>query len=106
MLINTVRSIAIIVIVNALMIATTHAADAAKGKEKSTLCAACHGKDGNSTNPLNPKLAGQHAAYLVKQMRAFRDGGRLDPIMGQMVVGLTDEDIRDLAAYYSSLTPK
>ncbi len=107
MLINTARAIAIMVTISASMIAATaHAADVAEGKVKSAICAACHGKDGNSSNPLWPKLAGQHAAYLAKQMRAFRAGERLDPIMGPMMVGSSDEDIENLAAYYSSLKQK
>ena len=79
------------------------AADAAAGKAKSAVCAACHGPDGNSVNPMWPNLAGQQEMYLVKQIKAFRDGTRKDPSMAPMVAGLTDEDIANLAAYYASL---
>jgi len=77
--------------------------NAAAGKEKAGVCAGCHGPDGISTNPLWPNLAGQHAPYLAKQMRDFRDGKRNDPLMAPMSVGLSDQDIKNLAAYYASL---
>ena len=82
------------------------AGDAAAGKTKSAVCAACHGIDGNSVNPLWPNLAGQHAAYLVKQMKAFRSGERKDPVMAPMSIPLSDADIDDLAAFYASQKPK
>ncbi len=78
------------------------AADAAAGKAKSALCAACHGPTGESINPMWPNLAGQKELYLAKQIRAFRDGTRTDPTMAPMVAALTDEDIANLAAYYAS----
>lgn len=82
------------------------AGDAEAGKQKAVVCSACHGIDGNSINPLWPKLAGQHAAYLAKQIRAFRDGVRVDPTMAPMVSILKEEDIDDIAAYYASQKPK
>lgn len=82
------------------------AGDAAAGKTKAIVCSACHGIDGNSINPLWPNLAGQHAAYLVKQMKAFRSGERKDPVMAPMAVPLSDADIDDLAAFYASQKPK
>ncbi len=77
--------------------------DAAAGKAKAVTCAGCHGAKGVSNNPLWPNLAGQKDAYLVKQIKAFRDGGRKEPMMGPMVKGLSDSDIENLAAYYSGL---
>jgi cytochrome c553 len=77
--------------------------DAAAGKAKSATCAGCHGAAGVSANPLWPNLAGQKDAYLVKQMKAFRDGKRSDPMMSPMAKPLSDADIDNLAAYYSSL---
>ena len=77
--------------------------DAAAGKEKSTTCAACHGPTGISINELWPNIAGQQAAYMVKQLKAFRDGDRSDPNMDAMVAQLTDQDIEDLAAFYASM---
>ena len=90
----------------ALAVAPVHAGDPAAGKAKAVVCSACHGIDGNSTNPLWPNLAGQHEAYLVKQIKAFRDGERKDPLMAPMVAGLTDADIDNLAAYYASQKQK
>ncbi len=79
------------------------AGDAAAGKTKAASCAGCHGAAGVSSNPVWPNLAGQQAAYLVKQMKAFRDGSRNDPMMGPMAKPLSDSDIDNLAAYYSGL---
>ena len=79
------------------------AGDIAAGKTKAASCAGCHGSDGISANPLWPNLAGQKAPYLVKQLKAFRDGGRQDPMMSAMARPLSDADIDNLAAYYSSL---
>ena len=83
-----------------------HAGDPAAGGKKSATCVACHGADGNSTNPLWPNLAGQHAAYLEKQMKDFRDSRRQDPVMAPMAAALSDTDIADLAAYYAGLQQK
>lgn len=77
--------------------------DARAGKAKAGLCAACHGPDGISVNPLWPSLAGQHPAYLAKQIRAFRDGERVEPTMQPFVQDLTDQDVEDLAAFYAEL---
>ena len=79
------------------------AGDAAAGKAKSATCAGCHGARGISANPLWPNLAGQKDAYLAKQLKAFRDGGRSDPMMTPMSKPLSDADIDNLAAYYASL---
>ena len=78
------------------------AGDAAAGKAKSVVCSACHGADGTSVNPQWPNLKGQKEEYLIKQIKAFRDGTRKDPTMAPMVAGLTDADIANLAAYYAS----
>tara|TARA_R110001592_G_scaffold116059_1_gene316996 strand:+ start:134801 stop:135106 length:306 start_codon:yes stop_codon:yes gene_type:complete len=90
----------------ALFTAGSHAiaaGDAAAGKGLSAVCAGCHGAEGISMNGLWPNLAGQKAAYLAKQIKAFRDGQRSDPMMSNMVKTLTDQDAEDLAAYYSGL---
>lgn len=79
------------------------AGDAAAGKAKSVVCASCHGVAGISSNPMWPNLAGQQEQYLSKQMKDFRDGARKDPMMSPMVAALSDDDIANLAAYYSSL---
>jgi cytochrome c553 len=80
------------------------AADATAGKEKSQMCAACHGQDGNTPmSPEFPKLAGQPADYLEKALRDYKKGTRKNPMMMPMAQGLSKQDIKDLAAYYSSL---
>ncbi len=78
------------------------AGDVAAGKAKSAICASCHGADGVSLSPLWPNLAGQKEQYLVKQIKAFRDGTRTDPMMAPMVASLSDDDIANLAAFYSA----
>lgn len=79
------------------------AGDAAAGKTKSATCAACHGANGISPNDMWPNLAGQKEGYLKAQLKAFRDGQRNNPMMAPMAAPLSDADIDDLAAYYSSL---
>ena len=80
-----------------------NAADIAAGKASDAICAACHGTAGISPNDLWPNLAGQKKTYLVRQIKAFRDGDRVDPMMAPMVRSLTDTDVENIAAYYSSL---
>ncbi|MCB1735836.1 MAG: cytochrome c [Gammaproteobacteria bacterium] len=79
------------------------AGDAAAGKAKAATCAGCHGAAGVSNNPMWPNLAGQKAGYLVKQMKAFKDGSRKDPMMSPMAAPLSDADMDNLAAFYSGL---
>ncbi|MEM9102757.1 MAG: cytochrome c [Pseudomonadota bacterium] len=83
--------------------ATLSAGDIAKGKAKSAVCAACHGADGKAVIKTYPSLAGQNKEYLISSIKAYRDGQRNNPLMSPMSKGLTDEDIANLAAYYSSL---
>ena len=71
------------------------------GKEKAMVCAACHGPDGKSVDPSYPNLAGQHESYLIKSLADYRAGRRTNAIMAPMAVNLTDQDIKDLAAWYS-----
>ena len=71
---------------------------------KIAVCIACHGATGVSPQPIYPHIAGQHAEYLVKSMTAYRDGTRTDPLMSPMSVGLTDEEIRQLADHYAAQT--
>lgn len=78
--------------------------NAVAGKEKSAPCAACHGADGNSAAPNFPKIAGQHANYLYKQLMEFKNGKRKDASMAGMVASLSEADMHDLAAYYASQT--
>lgn len=68
----------------------------------SGVCIACHGSDGNSVVTLNPKLAGQHPEYIVKQLTEFKSGKRANAIMGGMAAGLSDADMKNLGAYFAS----
>jgi cytochrome c553 len=76
--------------------------DADAGQGKSAVCAACHGADGNSTVPIWPKIAGQHAAYLERQLALIKSGDRPVPEMAGIVAGISDQDMADLAAYFST----
>lgn len=78
------------------------AGDAAMGKAKTASCAACHGATGISAIPANPNLAGQKEEYLVKSMNAYKSGKRDDAAMKAMVAALSDDDIKNVAAYYAS----
>jgi len=87
--------------------------DLAKGQQiASQACAACHGADGNSTSPANPKLAGQHADYLYKQLVNFvpkegaKEAERANAVMMGFAMQLSDEDRRNLAAFYASQAKK
>jgi len=84
------------------LVTTVQAGDAAKGEALSSTCAACHGKDGNSTIPTNPKLAGQYKSYLVQALKAYKSGARQSAIMSGFATALSEQDIKDLAAWFSS----
>lgn len=73
---------------------------------KQATCVGCHAADGNSVVPNFPKLAGQHAAYLEKQLKDFRDGFRKDATMVPFAKGLSDQEIKDLAAYFAAQKAK
>lgn len=76
--------------------------DAAAGKGKTALCAACHGADGNSMAPTFPKLAGQGERYLIKQMNDIKSGARVVVPMTGMLNNMSEQDIADIAAYFAS----
>ncbi len=76
--------------------------NATMGEEKATTCAACHGKDGHSVDPNYPNLAGQHQSYLVKALSDYRAGRRTNAIMAGFAAQLSNQDIEDLASWYSS----
>lgn len=78
--------------------------DASAGQAKSAICGACHGADGNSVVPNWPKLAGQHADYLVRQFTLIKSGARTVPEMVGIVASMSDQDSRDIAAWFSSQT--
>ncbi|MDQ3261605.1 MAG: cytochrome c [Pseudomonadota bacterium] len=88
----------------ALLLATAaDAGDVEAGKKKAAeVCAACHGPDGNSPAPDFPKLAGQHADYMVSTLKKYKNGKRANPIMMGMAAMLSDQDMQNVAAYYAA----
>lgn len=77
------------------------AGDPARGQQLSQACSACHGSDGNSANPEWPKIAGQHAEYIHKQLMDYKSGRRENALMAGQVANLDEQDMRDLAAFYA-----
>jgi cytochrome c553 len=82
------------------------AGDAKAGKAKAGLCFGCHGAQGISVMPQYPNLAGQKEQYLVSAINSYRNGGRNDPTMKAMTASLTDDDVANIAAFFSSLPGK
>ncbi len=81
--------------------------DPAAGEAKySAMCAACHGADGNSGSPEYPKLAGQHPQYLAKQLTEFKSGKRANAVMSGMAAALSDDDMKNVAAWLSAQKAK
>ena len=78
------------------------AGDPVVGQTKAGACAACHGVDGNSIDPQYPSIAGQHELYIARQLKLFKSGERMNPIMVGMATPLTEQDMRDIGAYYST----
>lgn len=100
------KLIAVIAMTLAAQSGSVLAGDAAAGQAKSAMCAACHGADGVSAVPMYPNLKGQKEQYLVSAMKAYKAGqrqGGMAATMQGMAMGLSDADIDNLAAYYSSL---
>ena len=73
------------------------------GKAKALTCTACHGPEGNSSTAMWPNIAGQNAPYLLVQLKSFKDGSRMDPLMSAQAMMLADQDMADLAVYFESL---
>lgn len=90
--------------------AETAQAEAPKAGDVSTIvttvCAACHNADGNSVITANPKLAGQHSAYIAKQLNDFKSGARNNPVMAGLAATLSPEDVVKVAAYFATQKPK
>jgi cytochrome c553 len=76
------------------------------GKTKAGACAACHGLDGNSADPQYPKLAGQHEQFIYRQLRLYKSGERENPIMQGMAAPLSEQDMRDLGAFFATQRPQ
>lgn len=100
-----IKRIAMVVAACALAGNVFAAGDAEAGKGKTVACGACHGTDGNSLVPSFPKLAGQHAGYLLKQMQDIKSGARPVPTMAGQLDAMSDQDLADIAAYFASQTP-
>jgi len=79
------------------------AADSNEGQKKSSTCVACHGQNGISPNDQWPNLAGQKKQYLSEQLKAFKNGTRVNPLMSPIANSLSDQDIQDLVDYFSQL---
>ncbi|MDO1529764.1 cytochrome c [Fulvimonas sp. R45] len=90
---------AVLALASAPLLAGGNAAD---GKTKAAACFACHGADGNAVDPQYPRLAGQYNEYIQQALHEYKDGRRDNPIMKGMVATLSDQDIEDIAAYFSS----
>jgi cytochrome c553 len=106
-----VSALAFVAALAALFLAPVRAQEEGRpevGKTKAAVCAGCHGIDGNGgADPTWPKLAGQAQAYLYEQLQAFKSGARKNnPVMTGMAAPLSEQDMRDLAAYYASLPHK
>ena len=82
---------------------SVNAGDARAGRQKITTCQACHGLDGVSKNPEAPNLAGQVEGYLVKALAEYKSGARMNESMNIVAKELSDQDMADVAAYYSSI---
>ncbi len=81
-------------------------ADAAKGQALAATCMACHTADGTRGSPANPILQGQHPEYIVKQLQEFKSGKRKNAVMSGMVAALSDDDMKQLGAFYGGKTAK
>ena len=97
-----IRLAACVLLLAASPLALAASGDASVGKKKATPCTACHGAEGVSPSPDFPNLAGQYADYLETALRHYKNGKRKNPIMSEQVKNLSNKDIMDLAAYYSS----
>lgn len=96
------KTLLITAIVGLAAMGSVHAAgDAEAGKAKAAACAACHGPDGNSPAPNFPKIAGQHADYVFKQLKEFKSTERKEATMNGMSAPLSEQDMADLAAFYA-----
>ena len=98
------KKVLISLIVSVGLMSAAQAGDAVAGKTKAATCGACHGADGNSLAPNFPKIAGQGERYLVKQITEIKNGDRQVPEMLGFVMGLSETDIADIAAYYAGQT--
>ena len=95
--------LAVTAVATAALPVSAEAADAAVGRQKAKKCQTCHGIDGIAKIPIAPHIAGESQIYLETQLKAFRSGKRVHEIMSVIAKDLSDEDIADLSAWYSSI---
>ena len=91
-----------VALISMVPVSAFSAGNAAAGQNKSTVCHACHGPTGQSVQPIYPNLGGQHADYLAKALKDYRDGSRQNAIMSGFAANLSDADIEDISAWYAS----
>jgi cytochrome c553 len=96
------KKIVVTALLSIATLAVNAAGDPVAGKEKAAVCAGCHGPDGNSAVGANPRLAGQYESYLYQALTQYKEGKRESLLMAGMVANLTDQDMKDLAAWYAS----
>jgi len=92
---------AALVLPMALVATQAMAGDPRAGESKAQACIACHGADGNSPSPAFPRIGGQYESFLLHTLRGYKSGERENAIMAGIVAGLSDQDLKDLAAYYA-----
>ncbi len=105
---TTGKRLLLLYVTSALFIASSASyaeGDSKVGSKKARLCQTCHGEGGRSTKDTYPILAGQHSRYIVKQLKAFKSGTRKDPIMNDMASRLSEQDMEDVAAFFSGNIP-
>jgi cytochrome c553 len=100
---KTFYKLVVLSAVSAFSLSAHAGGDAAAGQSiAAERCAACHNADGNSTNTQYPRLAGQHADYLERALSEYKSGGRKNPIMSGFAAGLSEQDVKDVAAWFAS----
>jgi cytochrome c553 len=100
---NMQKALSLTMLAAALLVSPAFAGgDPQAGQEKAAVCAGCHGADGNSSIGANPRLAGQYESYLLQALKRYKSGQRKDLLMANMVAGLSEQDMKDLAAWFSS----
>jgi cytochrome c553 len=86
----------------AIVLSACNGGNPVAGKQKSQVCQSCHGVDGNSTNPMYPRLAGQYPDYIVQALSEYKSGERKNPIMSGFASSLSERDMQDIASYFAS----
>jgi cytochrome c553 len=100
---NVIRTLLSLSLLSSFTLAAQAGGDPAAGQViASEKCVACHAADGNSADPQYPRLAGQYADYLARSLSEYKAGTRSNPIMAGFAAGLSEQDIQDLAAWFSS----